>query len=100
MHAGYILVSGYPHLEVLLYCLQVGSHISGGDIYGSVQENTLIQHRIMLPPKAAGTVTRIAEAGDYKLDVRNLKSISTFFQFFDLNYFDCRMWFWRQSLMV
>lgn len=25
----------------------------------------------MLPPKAAGTVTRIAEKGDYKVDVRN-----------------------------
>lgn len=49
---------------------KVGSHISGGDIFGSVKENTLIDHKIMLPPKAAGTVTRISEADNYKLDVR------------------------------
>lgn len=34
-----------------------------------MKENTLIEHRIMLPPKAAGTVTSIAEEGDYKIDV-------------------------------
>ena len=47
----------------------MGSHISGGDIYGSVNENTLITHKIMLPPKAAGTIISIAETGDYKIDV-------------------------------
>jgi len=47
---------------------KVGSHISGGDIFGSVQENTLIEHRIMLPPKGRGTITYIAEPGDYKID--------------------------------
>lgn len=31
---------------------QVGSHITGGDIYGMVFENSLIKHKIMLPPKA------------------------------------------------
>ena len=50
----------------------MGSHISGGDIYASVKENTLIEHRIMLPPRAAGTVTRIAEEGEYKIDVCEL----------------------------
>jgi len=47
---------------------KVGSHISGGDIYASVRENTLIEHRIMLPPKAAGTITYIAEPGEYNID--------------------------------
>lgn len=48
---------------------QVGSHVSGGDFYGSVKENTLIEHKIMLPPKAAGTVKWIASDGDYKIGV-------------------------------
>ena len=52
-------------------CVQVGSHISGCDIYGTVHENTLITHKVMLPPKAAGTITYIAPAGEYKLEVRH-----------------------------
>lgn len=47
---------------------RVGSHISGGDIYAAVRENSLIEHRIMLPPKAAGTITFIAEPGDYTIN--------------------------------
>nr|BAA36691.1 vacuolar-type H+-ATPase subunit A [Ascidia sydneiensis samea] len=47
---------------------QVGSHITGGDIYGLIQENSLIQHRVMLPPKARGRVTYVAEAGHYNVD--------------------------------
>jgi V-type H+-transporting ATPase subunit A len=46
---------------------KVGMHITGGDVFGIVHENTLIQHRIMLPPKARGTVTYIAEPGTYEL---------------------------------
>ncbi len=34
----------------------VGSHISGGDIFGSVYENVLVSHRIMLHPRAMGEV--------------------------------------------
>lgn len=49
---------------------RVGTHITGGDIYGYVNENTLIKHKIMLPPKAKGTVTYIAEPGSYDLNVR------------------------------
>jgi len=46
--------------------IRVGSHISGGDIYGLVRENNLItQHKIMLPPKGMGTVTYIAPPGNY-----------------------------------
>lgn len=49
--------------------IQVGSHITGGDIYGSVQENELINHKIMLPPKACGTITYIAPPGQYTVEV-------------------------------
>lgn len=51
--------------------VQVGSHISGGDIFGTVQENTLIEHRIMLPHKGRGTITFMAEPGEYVIDVRS-----------------------------
>lgn len=47
---------------------RVGSHISGGDIYAKVFENSLITHKVMMPPKAAGTVTYIAEKGNYHID--------------------------------
>jgi len=45
---------------------KVGDHITGGDIWGSVFENNLLDdHKIMLPPRARGRITRIAEAGSY-----------------------------------
>ncbi|KAI8855190.1 ATP synthase alpha/beta family, nucleotide-binding domain-containing protein [Chytridium lagenaria] len=44
-----------------------GNHVTGGDIYGKVFENTLITHMIMLPPKAKGTVTYIAPKGSYNI---------------------------------
>lgn len=47
---------------------KVGSHVTGGDIYGVVQENSLMKHKIMLPPKAKGTVTFIAEPGNYSVE--------------------------------
>ena len=47
---------------------KVGDHISGGDIFGIVPENNLIEHRIMLPPNARGKITYIAPAGEYTLD--------------------------------
>ncbi|KAL7316499.1 H(+)-transporting V1 sector ATPase subunit A [Mucor circinelloides] len=48
---------------------QVGDHITGGDIYGKVYENSLVtNHRIMLPPKCRGTITYIAPKGQYTLE--------------------------------
>ncbi|XP_065056371.1 V-type proton ATPase catalytic subunit A-like [Rhopilema esculentum] len=48
--------------------LKVGTHVTGGDIFGTVHENSLIKHKIMLHPKARGTVTYVAEAGSYNID--------------------------------
>ena len=49
---------------------QVGDHVSGGDIFGKVYENSLVdEHKIMLSPRALGTITRIAEKGSYAVDV-------------------------------
>ncbi|XP_072049478.1 V-type proton ATPase catalytic subunit A isoform X1 [Amphiura filiformis] len=52
-----------PHKGV-----RVGSHITGGDFYGLVEENSLIEHRLMLPPKTRGTVTWIASPGSYTIE--------------------------------
>uniref|UniRef100_A0A7S0S988 H(+)-transporting two-sector ATPase n=1 Tax=Mantoniella antarctica TaxID=81844 RepID=A0A7S0S988_9CHLO len=46
---------------------KVGDHITGGDIFGIVPENSLIQHRIMMPPNAKGRITYIAPEGEYTL---------------------------------
>jgi V-type H+-transporting ATPase subunit A len=47
---------------------KVGDRVSGGDIYGLVQENTLLEHRIMVPPGARGTISYIAPEGDYNVN--------------------------------
>ncbi|CAG8609370.1 11384_t:CDS:10 [Dentiscutata erythropus] len=48
---------------------KIGDHITGGDIYGKVYENSLVNdHYIMLPPKSLGTITHIAEKGSYSLE--------------------------------
>ncbi|KAJ5649272.1 uncharacterized protein N7484_002995 [Penicillium longicatenatum] len=45
---------------------KVGDHITGGDIWGIVFENSLVnEHKILLPPRARGTITRISPAGSY-----------------------------------
>eukprot|EP00163_Fabomonas_tropica_P026325 TRINITY_DN478_c0_g1_i3.p1 TRINITY_DN478_c0_g1~~TRINITY_DN478_c0_g1_i3.p1 ORF type:complete len:521 (-),score=128.87 TRINITY_DN478_c0_g1_i3:149-1711(-) len=47
---------------------KVGDHITAGDIYANVFENTLINHKLMLPPGYMGTITFIAQAGRYDLN--------------------------------
>ncbi|RWS01677.1 V-type proton ATPase catalytic subunit A-like protein [Dinothrombium tinctorium] len=56
------------HWDFFPQYVRVGSHVTGGDIFGYVHENTLIKHKIMLPPKAKGTVTYIAEPGSYTIN--------------------------------
>ena len=48
--------------------VKAGDHVSGGDIYATVQENALIEHRLMVPPNAKGKVTWIAPDGEYSID--------------------------------
>ncbi|KAJ8927464.1 hypothetical protein NQ314_020061, partial [Rhamnusium bicolor] len=48
--------------------IKLGSHLTGGDIYGLVHENTLVKHKMLLPPKAKGTVTYVADPGNYTVD--------------------------------
>ncbi|MGB4592851.1 MAG: V-type ATP synthase subunit A [Coriobacteriia bacterium] len=44
--------------------VEAGTKVVGGDIIGTVQENVVIEHRIMVPPTLSGTIESIA-AGDY-----------------------------------
>lgn len=54
--------------------LKVGDHITGGDVFGIVFENSLLsEHKILLPPRARGTITRIAEKGEYTVDEKILE---------------------------
>lgn len=46
---------------------KVGDHITGGDMYAKVYENSLITHNIVLPPRSRGTITYIAPKGMYTL---------------------------------
>ncbi|KAJ1983546.1 H(+)-transporting V1 sector ATPase subunit A [Dimargaris cristalligena] len=48
---------------------RVGDHITGGDIFAHVYENSLVaNHSIMLNPKALGTITYMAPKGSYNLE--------------------------------
>ncbi|KAF7458239.1 v-type proton atpase catalytic subunit a [Cryptosporidium felis] len=49
--------------------LRVGDIVTGGDIFGSVYENSLFKsHKIMLPPNVQGRVVRLPTAGSYNID--------------------------------
>ncbi|MCW0997947.1 V-type ATP synthase subunit A [Streptococcus anginosus] len=48
-------------------CLEIGTEVTAGDILGTVQETTLVAHRILVPIGVSGRVTKI-EAGSYTVD--------------------------------
>lgn len=53
---------------------KVGDFITGGDVFGSVWENSLLSnHKILLPPRARGKITWIAEEGQYVVDEKILE---------------------------
>lgn len=54
--------------------IRVGSHVTGGDIYGTVIENRMVKHKMMLPPRARGTVTWIAPPGHYTVTDKILET--------------------------
>lgn len=47
---------------------KVGDRVTGGDIVGHVQESSLIDHKIMVPPNIKGVLTWIAEPGNYTIE--------------------------------
>lgn len=48
-------------------CLEIGTEVTAGDILGTVQETTLVAHRILVPIGVSGRVTKI-EAGSYTVE--------------------------------
>jgi V-type H+-transporting ATPase subunit A len=54
--------------------LKVGDHVSGGDVWGTVYENSFISvHKILFPPRSRGTITKIASKGSYTVDEKILE---------------------------
>uniref|UniRef100_A0A6B2L0L8 H(+)-transporting two-sector ATPase n=1 Tax=Arcella intermedia TaxID=1963864 RepID=A0A6B2L0L8_9EUKA len=51
-----------PHI------LKVGDEVTGGDIYGTVQETKLVHHKLMVPPNAMGRINYIAPPGNYHVN--------------------------------
>ena len=49
--------------------VKVGDYVEAGDIYGTVRENEVILHKIMVPPKTRGKVIDI-RTGDFKITDR------------------------------
>ena len=49
--------------------VKFGDRVGPGDIYGTVQENSVILHKIMVPPKTHGTIVDMRE-GDYRVTDR------------------------------
>ena len=47
--------------------VQVGDRVTAGDIYAIVPENTLMTHKVMVPPGARGNITWIADKGQYDI---------------------------------
>ncbi|MBR4728397.1 MAG: V-type ATP synthase subunit A [Clostridia bacterium] len=47
-------------------CVEIGTHVTGGDILGTVEETDIVTHKIMVPPQLSGTVRSLYE-GDYKV---------------------------------
>ncbi len=44
--------------------VNVGDEVVGGDVYGTVRENELVVHKILVPPKTSGKIVAI-ESGEY-----------------------------------
>ncbi len=46
-----------------------GDRVEAGDVYGTVQETGVIEHKIMVPPKKSGTIVDLRE-GDFRVTDR------------------------------
>ena len=46
-------------------CVKVGDSVTAGDAVGTVQETDVVLHKIMVPNGVSGTVSMIADEGDY-----------------------------------
>lgn len=44
--------------------MSIGDHVTAGDVFGTVPETALLEHKLMVPPNQMGTVKWIAPKGD------------------------------------
>jgi vacuolar-type H+-ATPase catalytic subunit A/Vma1 len=51
--------------------IKVGGHVASGDVIGLVHESVLVKHTILVPLNACGTITYVALAGSYNINVRH-----------------------------
>lgn len=49
-------------------CVHVGDQLEPGDIYGTVQETLMIEHRLMVPPNLSGKVISVTPDGSYNIE--------------------------------
>lgn len=47
--------------------VKVGDRLEGGQIYATLPETPIIEHRLMVPPELSGEVVKVNPNGDYKL---------------------------------
>lgn len=47
--------------------VKVGDKLGGGQIYATLPETPIIEHRLMVPPELSGEVVKVNPDGDYKL---------------------------------
>ncbi|HRN39538.1 MAG TPA: V-type ATP synthase subunit A [Ruminococcus bromii] len=47
--------------------VKVGDKLEGGQIYATLPETPIIEHRLMVPPELSGEVVQVNPNGDYKL---------------------------------
>lgn len=48
--------------------LSVGDTVKPGQIFGTIQETLMIEHRLMVPPNVKGTVVEAREDGSYNIE--------------------------------
>ncbi len=47
---------------------KIGGQLTGGQVYAVCEETPVVQHRMMVPPDISGTVTWVAENGEYTIN--------------------------------
>lgn len=47
--------------------VKVGDKLEGGQIYATLPETPIIEHRLMVPPELSGEVVKVNPNGDYKI---------------------------------
>ncbi|MBQ9067024.1 MAG: V-type ATP synthase subunit A, partial [Clostridia bacterium] len=48
--------------------VKAGDEVKPGDIVGTVQETEIVEHRIMVPPRAQGGTVKTIKEGDYSIE--------------------------------